>query len=529
MKRVVAAGTVAIVVLACLAPALALLLDSLRGPDGFSFAAWTGVLREARQARLLARSVYVAGTATCLALVFGTAVGYAVWRLGGWRSSALETLAYLPLLLPSLVIAMGWVYLCGRAGALTTRLEGLGLSWPFTLYSPTGAAFVLSLCCFPCVSILAAQGFRSLERSGLRAARMHAGAWTCFWRVWRPQLAPYLASGALLAFLLALADFGVPSALMVNVYPIEIFTQFSAAYDVKAAIASSAAPMSVAAALFLARHVLVRATPQGSVPTPGGPDGPPARAVVALALLVLGLALGLPLGVLLLTARGAYAEALRIAGEQVLTSLSVSLLGAGLMLAGGLAFALAYRGLARRGRALAEALALLVLLVPGATVGLGILLLVTHGVWPFAALYPHAAILAYAGAARFLPLSALLLAASVAGLRADLFRCAAVHGAGPVRCALRIALPLLVPALAAAATVSFLACMGELSAAVLVSPPGTMTLPVRLASLLHFGKDSIVAALCVMLVGLVASILFLGFLLAGAPIRLRLLHADRAA
>lgn len=527
MRRAIAVGTIAVVVLACLAPALVMLLDSLRGPDGFSLAAWTGVLRDARQARLLARSVGVAGGATVLALVFGSAVGYAVWRLRGWRSVALETLSYLPLLLPSLVIAMGWVFLCGRAGVLASGLAALGLRWPLTLYSSAGAAFVLSLCCFPCVSIFAAQGFRSLDRSGLRAARLSAGPWRCLWGVWRPQLAPYLASGALLAFLLALADFGVPSALMVNVYPIEIFTQFSAAYDVRAAVASSAAPVLVAAALFLVRHVLVRATPLASAPTPGVPDGPPARALIALALLALLLALGLPLGVLVLTARAAYAEALRIAGEQVLTSLSVSALGAGFLLVGSLAFALGYRALRRRGRALAEAAALLALLVPGATVGLGILVLVTHGVWPFAMLYPHPAILAYAGAARFLALPALLLATSVAGLRTDLFRCAAVHGAGAGQRALQLGLPLLAPALAAAATIAFVACLGELSAAVLVSPPGTMTLPVRLASLLHFGQDSIVAALCVMLTGLVASILFLGSLLAGAPLRLRL-HADRA-
>lgn len=75
---------------------------------------------------------------------------------------------------------------------------------------------------------------------------------------------------------------------------------------------------------------------------------------------------------------------------------------------------------------------------------------------------------------------------------------------------------------------AFVLALGELSAAVLVSPPGSMTLAIRLASLLHFGKDSIVAALCVMLCALVVVLLTLGMLLAGAPLGLRLQHADRA-
>ena len=71
-------------------------------------------------------------------------------------------------------------------------------------------------------------------------------------------------------------------------------------------------------------------------------------------------------------------------------------------------------------------------------------------------------------------------------------------------------------------------CLGELPASVLLNPPGAMTLPVRLASLLHFGRDALVAALCVTLCGLVVCVLALGLLLSGGPIRLPFRHAPRA-
>jgi iron(III) transport system permease protein len=529
--KALASIAAAAAVLACLFPAGAMLWDSVRGPEGFTLDAYAGVLREERQLALLLRSTLVAGGAALLALVWGVAVGYASWRLRGWRGACVETLSYLPLLLPSLVIAMGWVYQLGQGGFVTGWLKStLGLARaPIDLYSPAGAAFVLSLCYFPCVSILTAQGFRAIDPAAIRAAHMTAGTWRRLWRVYCPLLAPYLASGALLAFLLAFADFGVPSALMVNVYPIEVFAQFSAWFDSKRAIASCAPPVGLVMVLFVVRHALIRGAPHETAGSPARSTAAPvSRTAVALAVLALLLSLGLPLATLVWKAHGAYVESLRVAGDQVLTSLTVALGGMAMMLAGGLAYAAAWRGLGPRSRVAADALVLLPLLVPGTAVGLGILHLVTADVWPFSALYPGEAVVGYAGAARFLTFPALILAAGFAGIRRDLVQAAMVHGASRWR-AVRNVAPLLWPCFAAAATISFLSCFGELSAAVLINPPGTMTLPVRLASLLHFGKDSIVASLCVILTSVVGAVLLLGLLVAGSPFRLRLTHADRAA
>ncbi len=58
---------------------------------------------------------------------------------------------------------------------------------------------------------------RSLLASGTRlavVARVHgASAWRAFWHVTLPMLSPALAAGMLLAFTLAIEEFGVPAAL----------------------------------------------------------------------------------------------------------------------------------------------------------------------------------------------------------------------------------------------------------------------------------------------------------------------------
>lgn len=520
-----AAGAIAL--LLCLSPVLAMLFDSFRGPDGFTLRAYSGVLREDRQWALLWRSLLVSAGATALALLWGTATGYAAWRLRGWKGVAVETLSYLPLLFPSLVIALGWVYLIGPAGVVTGWWKALfGLDRPpIDLYSAWGAAFVLSLCTFPCVTILAAQGFRSLDPGADRAARLSAGTSRRLLAVWWPHLRPHLAMGALLTFLLAFSDFGVASALMVNVYPIEVFTEYSAYADVQRAFASGSPAAVLALALVAVAQLANRRRPAERAPAKGA-WGPPSRAMIALAAGSLLLSVGLPMAFLLIKAGGQYAEALRTAGDQMLTSLEVAGIGTGFLLAGSLAFAAAYRTLGPGGRTAAAGLALVPILVPGTVVGLGIHYLRGHGIWPFSSWYPDPSIVAFAGAARHLTFPSLILAAGLAGVRARLIDGARLHGASEGAVLSRIVLPLLWPSLAAAAAVSFIFCLGELSASVLVNPPGTMTLPVRLASLLHFGKDSIVASLCVMLCGVVGAVLALGFL-AGGPIRLKL--ADRTA
>ncbi|MHC4514052.1 MAG: ABC transporter permease [Planctomycetota bacterium] len=532
MKRACLALAV-LVVLACLAPVLAMVYDSLRDADGFSLAAYSGVFSEARQVNLFLRSLFVAAVATLLALVWGLFVAYAVSRLRGIAGATVETLSFLPLLLPSIVVVMGWIYLLGQAGIVTGWLKALfGLSAaPINLYTPLGAGFVLSLCYFPCVSILATQGFRSTDPAAVRAAHLAAGRLRRLRHIWAPLMAPYLATGALLVFLLAFSDFGVPSGLMVNVYPIETFAQFSAYIDVKRGIATCVVPVILAVALYILRRALVRATPHETLGASNRAalEHRVSRSAMGVAAVVILLSSVLPLSFLILTAGPleAHALALRTAGEQVLTSLRVALFGMLFLLVAAVLFAAAFRGMGRRGRAVAEALVLLPLVVPGAAVGLGILYLVNHDVWPISSWYPHPEVVAYAAAARYVTFPALILAAAVMSLRTNLFQAAAIAGAGRVRTAVWIAAPLLWPGLVAAAALAFILCLGELAAAVLVNPPGSMTLPVRIASLLHFGKDDVVAALCLVIAAFILGILLLCILIANRPIHIRLQHADR--
>ena len=513
---------VAAIVLVCLAPPLALLAT---GGDLQTTLAFFG---EPRQIELFERSLGVAAAATVLALVWGIPTGLVIARARGPLGTAVEILSYIPLLLPSIIVVLGWIYMLGRAGALTrvlTRLFGLE-GPPVDIYTPLGAGFVLSLCYFPVVSILCAQGFRSASAEELRAAELAAGAAGRFWHFWRPLMAPYLATATLIVFLMSFADYGVPSALTINVFPVEIFVQLSTHLDVERAAALGALPGALAALLVLLRHLAVRSAPSPASGLGARPGGRIPRPALFLALLAILLGSLVPLLFLAITAGplDSYARALRTAGAQVLESLSVGGWSMALLVLLGGAFAAAHRALGRRGKIAAETLILLPLVIPGAAVGLGVLFLVDEGIPPFSWLYPHPALLAYACACRYAVFPCLLLAGAAASIRPELLRSAAASGARPLSVVSRIALPLILPAVVAAAALSFILSFGELSASVLVHPPGGMTLPVRLSSLLHFGEDAIVAALCLMASGFLIGVLLLAHLVIHRPLRIELCH-----
>ncbi|MBA4105393.1 MAG: hypothetical protein C0485_06510 [Pirellula sp.] len=153
----------------------------------------------------------------------------------------------------------------------------------------------------------------------------------------------------------------------------------------------------------------------------------------------------------------------------------------------------------RWGRALAAAVAIAIA-VPAPLWGVWAIDLLNHpadSIWsPLTFLYDRT-LLAPAAlqSIRALPIVGLWLWSQLASVPRDLLEAARSEGAGPLTQLWRVALPLRWTGVAAAAGVALVLAMGELSASLLVLPPGVTTISVRIFQLLHYGVDDRVAAL----------------------------------
>lgn len=506
-----------LVLLLALGPTFVLIGLSIGDPG------YREILGRERQIELLWRSVWISGLATLLASVWGVVVARGIRAARGALSVTLETLALLPLLLPSVVTVMGWVYFTGPNGPLAAILGK-----PLDLFRPIWAAVTMSMCYFPCVTILMLQAYRTVDPAWTTVARMHAGWWRTLWFVSTPVYSPYLATAALLVFLLSFGDYGIPWALSVNVYPVEIFAQLSARYDIGRAVAYSTPPVAVAILLVTARHLLFPRVAESIGHRTRNFERPPGRAWLVGAVLVLIAADVLPFAMLIRTTGNVatMAEAWTIAGDNALHSLTASLHATWMLLLGGGALALALRGLKVRWHAPGSAAMLLPLVIPGVAVGLGLVILYNRGWIPQRIFYGEG-ILAIGIFCRLISFPALVLTAAYSAIRPRMIQAARLGKVSAIRSFWGITFPLALPGELAAALLAFLFAMGELGASAMVNPPGKMTLAMRISSLLHFGEDRIVAALCLTLSGLILVVFLLGLLLLNRKLELNL-DAHRA-
>ncbi len=151
-------------------------------------------------------SLKVAGWATLLATVAGTAAAYCLsrWRWPG--RDLLDAILTLPLVLPPTVLGYYLLVLLGRRGIIGETLAGWGIELVFAWQ---GAVVAESVVAFPLVFKSARAAFESVDDQLENAARvLGVGEAGVFFRVTLPLAARGIAAGVLLAFARALGEFG---------------------------------------------------------------------------------------------------------------------------------------------------------------------------------------------------------------------------------------------------------------------------------------------------------------------------------
>jgi iron(III) transport system permease protein len=353
------------------------------------------------------------------------------------------------------------------------------------------------------LSMLATEvAMRRIDRRLEEAALVVAPPARVLWRITLPLAAPGLLAAALVIFVLAVSEFGVPGLLRVRVYTTEVFTAFAALYDFSRAILL-AVPLlllcfvaaALAAALLGDRLVITRrsgGTRPGLLDAWRRPATPGAIAVLAVALV-------LPLAILVGEALSARSWSAVLAGSGGAIANSLLLATSGATAVVGVALALGY-GRARVGGRIGQAadiFFIVVFAVPSTIVGVGLI-----GVWnrpgPIGAVYGTDAMLILGYLARLVPVVALALAASTRYVPVSHEEAAAVSGAGWLRTMWRIVLPQMRLGLTAAWVIAFVLAFGELGVSILVAPPGEATMPIRVYTLIANAPSSQVAALALL-------------------------------
>mgnify|MGYP001458300181 FL=1 len=507
-QRLISAGTLAALLVLVALPLLFIVLQAIfprfsAGSLGGAFSGVSTLIADPQLPTMLGGTLWVACGVALMSVVIGLPLGVVRGLFTIPLPRLWDLLFLIPFLTPPYIAALSWMLMLQSHGYLQ-QLTGWDLN--DLLFSRIGIVLVMTLNIFPVVYFAVS---RSLLASGQRlaiVARVHgASAWRAFWHITLPMLSPALAAGMLLAFTLAIEEYGVPAALGSRAGLVMLTVGIEkklADWPVDLPGASLLSLLLIAVAL-LAWWLQKRLTGDKEVTSvtgkPGENSGAELGWLALPAMLVMagvgGLAVVLPGASMVLTSLmstlsgGIHADNVTLrhfaalfaqqgdALSALATSLSLALASAGVVGLVGLLAAWLVVVQKIKGSAIVDALSLLPAALPGVVVGIGLILLWNQPFWPLSP-YNSWFMLLLSYSCLLLPWPVRYVGSALRQLGNNLEPAARVHGAPALQALRLIVLPLVFPALLAAMLMVFAVASRELVTSLLLAPAGTQTVAV---------------------------------------------------
>ncbi|MFQ5764382.1 MAG: ABC transporter permease [Rhodospirillales bacterium] len=438
-------------------------------------------------------SLYVAAMSVVLASIFSLPLAYFTTRFEFRGAILIQTLGFLPLIMPPFVGAVAMQLLFGRNGTVNLLLEEwFGINIPF-MEGLNGVIFVESIHYFPFILINLSAALINIDRSMEESAQnLGASGFRLFRRIVFPLAMPGYIAGVSLVFIKVFDDLGTPLLLNVNnllapqayLRIISIGISDPMGYVISVILVSFSL-FSMWAAL-LALKGKEYATVQrgggglGKRPMKGWEEMVCYAIVIFILLLVLSPHIGLTLlsfatvwsfsvlpdGYTL----AHYAEMFRESSEFITNTMLYAFLAAGIdvILGTAIAYLVLRTGLA--GRQWLDYIAMAALAVPGVVLGIGFLR-TFHGYslpWSDQPLATWWVMLVIALSVRRLPYALRACFAGLQQVSVSLEEAAENLGAGKLKTVSRIVVPLMMGGILAGFVTSFATASVELSATIML-------------------------------------------------------------
>ncbi len=485
--------------------------------QGFTLANYLKVLTHPYYLGALWNTVIIGVGGMVGACLLGVPLAYFTARYVIKGRSLIATLAVLALVSPPFIGAYSWVVVAGNNGWLTQQLKALGIALP-TIYGLHGIILVFSLKFFPFVYLMTESALRNINRSFEEAAEnLGCTRWQRLYKITLPLVFPATSSGAILCFVLSIADFGTPSIIGRDLRTLSTiaYNQYTSEMGGPPTMAVSISMLMIVIsmmAVFLQRYLINKRRYAGSLTNltvPKTLSGPYSVLVHGLCYGIVALAT-LPIAVVIYTSflqtsgpvfsggfgLNSYARVIREVPDVITNTFKFSLLATLMItLVGGLvSYIIVRRETALSG--LLDSVLMVPYVVPGVVMAIGFLLTFNSGVLD---LVGTATIIVLILFIRRLPYGVRATSAVLRQIKPSIEEAAISLGASPLKAFLKVTVPLMLPGVVAGAMMSFITAINELSSTLLLYTGGTTTMPVKVYNAVLDGEFGIAAALSTIL------------------------------
>jgi iron(III) transport system permease protein len=462
-------------------------------------------------------TIFVGVMGTLGACLLGIPLAFFTARFHVRGRTWISTLAILVLVAPPFIGAYAWIMMLGSNGFITNFFEIIGISTP-TIYGAHGIILVFTLKFFPFVFLMTQTALNAVSKSFEDAAEnLGCTPWQRFRKVTLPLVFPAISTGAIICFVLSIADFGTPAILGRGFRTLSTIA-FAAYRSELGGLPTMAVTISIIMmaismlALVAQRRILARrryASSLTNLPVRVRLTGWRNMAVHVFCHGVVLVAM-LPTIVVIYTSflqtngpvftggfgLESYRRILHDAPEAIANSFLFSLAAVVLITAFS---ALISYVIVRRETTAAGSIDFLMMvpyLVPGVVMAIGFVTTFRTGSFE---ILGTATLLILVYFIRRLPYGVRSTTSSLRQIKPSLEEAAVNLGASPFKAFMSVTIPLIIPGLIVGSLMSFITAINELSATLIMYDSGTITMPVRIYLAVLDGEFGIAAALSTLL------------------------------
>ncbi len=441
---------------------------------------------------LLAKSCFIAFCIAVLSTFFGTCFGFMLFKTKIKYCGFFKMALMIPLFISPYILAVAWKDLFFMVFQNTSFFM-----------SSFGVVVVLTTLFTP-LSMLIVGGALSnidsqMEESGLLITRFRS----VVFKIILPLIKPAILCSFVLVFIFSISEFSVAAFFGVKVFTTEIFTQFSAFYNHSLAILQSTLLIIICISLLLSERKYISDAPFLSI----GSKGTANRQYDFSKLNSFGLlslfgwffiTTVLPFMVLSVQSFKdgvtKFLEALHLLSTTFLNSIGLALAGAFFIVLIGFisAYFIAKYKNHKIGKAF-DSVLLVVFAIPSTILGVSLIKFYNQPNLDF--IYSSFIIILIGYIGKFTFISTKLIGNAIKQMPNSLEESAQLMGVKQFFVLQKIVMPLIMPSLYVSFIISFIFCLGELGTTIMLYPPGTEIMPIKVFTIMANAPQSLTSSM----------------------------------
>ena len=441
---------------------------------------------------LLIKSCFIAFSIAFLSTLFGTALGFLLYKTNIIFRNFFKISLLIPLFISPYILAVAWkdffYFFFDNSNFISSTIGVIMVLT--TIFTPLSMLIIGSA-----LSNINSQ----LEESGLVITNFR----NVILKITLPLIKPALISSFVLVFIFSISEFSVPAFFGVKVFTTEIFTQFSAFYNHSLAILQSTLLILICIFLLFAEKKHIANAPFLSISVKGTSNR--SYSLKKWNLLSIFFLFGwffitvvFPFIILFFQSfkngTSKFIQAFELLKPTFSNSIGLALLGALIIILVG--FTAAYhttRQTHNKKTELFDWFLLIIFAIPSTIFGISLIKFYNQPILDF--IYSSYAIIIIGYIGKFSFISAKLIGNAIKQIPNSLDEAAQIQGIPFFTRQKKILIPLIMPTLFVAFIISFIFSLGELGTTIMLYPPGTEIMPIKVFTIMANAPQSLTSSM----------------------------------